>query len=25
VKKIRADAAADQAGFMAHLKNLYGF
>jgi len=25
VKKIRADAAADQAGFMAHLKSLYGF
>jgi len=25
VKKIRADAAADQAGFMAHLKTLYGF
>mgnify|MGYP000022795818 FL=1 len=24
VKKIRADAAADQAGFMAHLKTLYG-
>ena len=25
VKKIRADAAADQPGFMAHLKALYGF
>lgn len=25
VKKVRADAAADQAGFRAHLKELYGF